>query len=224
MSFAGGKGQAGVYQRIINQMPPHTHYIEAFAGGGSILRLKRPALSSIAIDLDKDVLNQLHAPNLCRVHGDALHYLRIHTYEPGTLVYCDPPYVMSTRRNQRPLYRYEFSDDQHRELLRIVRTIPAMVMVSGYYSEIYAEALRDWRTITFQAVTRGGSLATEYLWCNFPEPQELHDYSFLGENFRERERIKRKVKRWQAKLEKMPMLERYALRSAIASLNDVGQE
>ena len=32
---------------------------------------------------------------------------------------------------------------------------------------------------------------TEYLWCNYPAPMALHDYRYLGKDFRERERIKR---------------------------------
>jgi DNA adenine methylase len=43
----------------------------------------------------------------------------------------------------------------------------------------------------------------------------LHDYRYLGDDFRERERIKRKTKRWTAKLQSMPILERQALLSAI---------
>ncbi|MCZ4283118.1 hypothetical protein O4H49_20200 [Kiloniella laminariae] len=30
MSYPGGKGGAGVYQKIINIMPPHKTYIEGF--------------------------------------------------------------------------------------------------------------------------------------------------------------------------------------------------
>jgi site-specific DNA-adenine methylase len=43
LSYPGGKGGAGVYQAIINQMPPHEVYIEPFLGAGSVLRTKRPA-------------------------------------------------------------------------------------------------------------------------------------------------------------------------------------
>ena len=41
-------------------------------------------------------------------------------------------------------------------------------------------------------MTRGGRLATEWVWMNYPEPIALHDYRYLGEDFREREPIKRK--------------------------------
>jgi DNA adenine methylase len=34
MGYPGGKSGAGVYQTIINLMPPHTVYIEPFLGGG----------------------------------------------------------------------------------------------------------------------------------------------------------------------------------------------
>ena len=32
MTYPGGKNGAGIYQRIINHMPPHETYIEAFLG------------------------------------------------------------------------------------------------------------------------------------------------------------------------------------------------
>jgi DNA adenine methylase len=64
-------------------------------------------------------------------------------------------------------------------------------------------------------VTRSGRVATEHLWFNFPEPVALHDYRFLGQNFRERERIKRKKSRWVNRLKTMPTLERRALLAAL---------
>jgi hypothetical protein len=50
---------------------------------------------------------------------------------------------------------------------------------------------------------------------NYEAPVELHEYRYLGNNFRERERIKRKTKRWTAKLQSMPILERQALLCAM---------
>ena len=61
MPYPGGKGGAGVYQTIINQMPPHAVYIEPFLGGGSVMAAKRPAGLNIGVDLDAEVIAQARA-------------------------------------------------------------------------------------------------------------------------------------------------------------------
>lgn len=141
------------------------------------------------------------------------------------VVYCDPPYLFSTRRSQRRRYMWEASDQAnqgkdeawHRRLLKLLNALPCPVLLSGYDSELYRNTLKapKWRVISYKAPIRGGNVATEFLWCNFPKPHELHDYRYLGTNRRERERIKRKQQRWVAKLKAMPDLERYAILGAI---------
>jgi hypothetical protein len=220
MNYPGGKNGAGTFQRIICQIPPHGVYVEGFLGSGAIMRLKRPAVSSIGIDADRDVLlsAQIWAgtvPGLQLRHADAIRWLASHTLTPDTFVYLDPPYLINTRRSKRLLYRCELTEEDHVRLLAVIRGLRCMVAISGYWSEMYAEALKDWRTISFNVRTRGGTHAREWLWMNYPEPVELHDYSHLGQGFRERERIKRKKGRWTRRLEAMPALERHALLAAI---------
>ena len=117
-----------------------------------------------------------------------------------------PSYGLHETRSKIKLYRHEMSTADHVRLLDILKTLPCMVMISGYYSDLYAKTLQGWHTNTFQAMTRAGRTATEYLWFNFQEPIALHDYRYLGENYRERERIKRKKQRWVTRLETMPYL------------------
>ena len=91
--------------------------------------------------------------------------------------------------------------------------------ISGYWSALYADTLSTWRVCSFQAQTRGG-VVTEYLWCNYPAPTALHDYRYLGKDFRERERIKRITTRWVKRLQKMPLLQRQALLAALAQVDN----
>ena len=105
-----------------------------------------------------------------------------------------------------------------RALVDVLAGLPCAVMVSGYDSPIYdSSPLATWRTIEFNAMTRGG-IAIERLWMNYPEPDALHDLRYLGSNFRERERIKRKKARWQAKLAKLDPLERAAIMECLREL------
>ena len=149
------------------------------------------------------------------VNGDAVRFLRSYNFKGDEFVYADPPYVMSSRSTQRAIYRYEYSDQDHVELLACLRALPCPVMLSGYASSLYDELLADWHTHTFEAQTRGGGMATEWLWMNYPTPVALHDYRYLGDNFRERERIKRKKQRWVNRLNRMDVLERRALLAAL---------
>ena len=146
---------------------------------------------------------------------DAIDFLRAESFTSKDLIYCDPPYLLSTRRSKH-IYDHEMTDGQHTELLDVLKVLPAMVLISGYNSRLYSHKLGQWRRFAFQTVSRGGSHRTEWVWANFPEPLYLHDYRYLGSNFRERERIGRKKKRWLGKLENMPNLERQALLGAIA--------
>lgn len=226
MGYDGGKGGAGVVQQIVNQIPPHRTYIECFLGDGQVLRAKRPAERSIGVELDAQVLAERwrgdEVPGLTLVCEDAITYLRDYPWCGGEFVYLDPPYLMTARSAQRPIYRCEFgSIDQHRALLALLRALPCPVAISGYASWLYEMELAGWRVLTFQTVKRSGEVGTEYLWMSYPPPLELHDYRFLGGNFRERERIKRKRERWKARLRSMPALERHAL---LAAIDEVRQD
>lgn len=52
---------------------------------------------------------------------------------------------------------------------------------------------------------------------NYQLPEVLHDFQYLGKNFREREKIKRKVTRTIGRLNRMAAVERSAIISAIVN-------
>jgi len=226
-NYPGSKGGSGVWQRIISEMPPHRVYIEPFLGSGVVLRNKLPAPITIAGDASSQAIQDLKAQlpyaGVTAFCGDARALLESRSFQGDELVFCDPPYLMETRSCLRPLYEHEFSTRQeHLSLLRLLKGLPCAVMVSGYANALYARELADWRVMMIPTIKRSGASATECLWLNFPRPAKLHDYRFLGNNFRERERIKKKIRRWRARLARMDHLERACLLSAVNAENDVG--
>jgi site-specific DNA-adenine methylase len=217
MHYPGGKGQYGIYQKIINLMPPHEVYIETHLGGGGVMRNKRPAMSNIGIEPDPKTIrmwDNYNEINIELIQADAATYLKSYRFRGNELVYCDPPYLRETRKKHKALYKYEYTYEQHKELLKAIKSLPCMVMISGYKSPLYTKALDGWNTYSFEAGCHHG-MATEYIWMNYPAPVELHDYRYLGDTFRERERLKKITENMIRRFRTMPVLQRHALLAAI---------
>lgn len=210
MRYPGGKGRC--YQQIINLLPPHNTYIESHLGGGAVMRHKQPSSRNIGIDIDDRVIAKWRAeyPGACDlVNADANTFLRNYPFCGGELVYCDPPYLSSTRRRNK-VYRFDYTESDHEELLVTLRALPCMVVLSGYASSLYQSLLSGWHQINFPAKTHAG-LRTETVWINFERPKRLHDPRYMGKTFREREVIKRRHARLKSRLTRLPPAERHAL-------------
>jgi DNA adenine methylase len=86
-----------------------------------------------------------------------------------TLFYLDPPYVRSTRRTaDRNGYAHEMKDDDHRELAERLHRSEAMIVISGYPSELYDDELYPgWQRVTRTAYADAKKRQrTEVLWLN----------------------------------------------------------
>ena len=225
-TYPGGKGGSGVYQKIISLMPKHRAYIECFLGNGSILRYKKPASVNVGIEIDGEIIKQFWSEplqaNFSIYNDDVIKFLKIplplRFDDKDILIYLDPPYLKSVRQSNRQIYRYELmSEKEHIELLEILLTLDNNVMISGYDSPLYNRILKDWRKVSFTGISRAGA-TTEVVWMNFDEPLELHDYSYLGDDYRQRENIKRQKQRWISKLKNMDPQKRYLFLSAFEEL------
>jgi DNA adenine methylase len=91
----------------------------------------------------------------------------------NTLFYCDPPYVHETRSTTGE-YKFEMTQDQHRELLDVLAGIEGKFMLSGYPSELYQEwevrygwKRHDYLIDNKAAAGKVKEKKTECLWCNF---------------------------------------------------------
>lgn len=235
--YPGGKDGAGVFQRLVNEVPPHDVWVSAFLGDCALLRRKRPAAVNVGIDLDSTAVARFAGsevangrPGVQLYRCDGIEWLRFafdldRVGGPGdraavvarfgvpagrVFVYVDPPYLRETRKNGKRLYRCEMSEADHCRLLAVVRVLPCLVMVSHYACPMYDSALGAWRSFEFRAWTRGG-WATEKVWCNYPKPERLHDARWLGGTKREREKFARRRRNLREKLLRLSAVERQSI-------------
>jgi DNA adenine methylase len=92
---------------------------------------------------------------------------------PETLHYCDPPYLHETRTAKGVYGPHEMTEADHRELLRVLRSVRGKVVLSGYPSVLYDKALADWTCHRFDLANhaaggRSKRRMTEIVWTNFP--------------------------------------------------------
>jgi DNA adenine methylase len=215
-SYFGSKATSGLCQPIIALMPPHDTYIETHLGGGAILRRKPPALRNIAIDLDPKPLAAFNCDYpVEKVQGCAHGFLSAYEYRGRELVYCDPPYLHHIRTSGRR-YRFDYEEQDHVELLKLLKELPCSVILSGYPSNLYDELLPDWRTLELQVMNQGG-VRTEKLWFNFT-PDRVHWPRYAGKNFTDRQRIKRKAQNWAKRYQGLPPAERLAVLSSMMAV------
>ena len=228
-SYFGGKGGAGVYQTIINHIPPHDIYFEPFLGHGAIICAKKPApLYNIGCELDTQIVDLWRLAKINKKHNFMVHLKNgidfleeacsniIYTdLGRNVFVYADPPYLHETRKSMRKRYAHEMSREDHIRLLTILVKLPFNVAISCYDNSLYTQYLKGWQKVTFRATTRRGT-AIECLYMNYPAPVTLHDYHFLGSDYRDRERIRKKIERHVDGLKRLPVHERNAIIEAIS--------
>ena len=130
-------------------------------------------------------------------------------------MYCDPPYLHKTRSSTRR-YRFDYREQDHVELLKILKGLSCSVILSGYPSTLYDEQLTGLNTIELQVMNQGG-VRTEKLWFNFT-PDRVHWCRYAGKNFTDRQRIKRKAESWGKRYQALPRPERLALLSSIMAV------
>ena len=107
---------------------------------------------------------------------------------PGTLLYCDPPYVLEARKGE--LYSFEMTEQDHKDLVVLLLNHPAMVMISGYNHPIYTVLeMSGWTkrefemtTIISNARTTEGKRKkrTEVLWHNKKAEDNLQQMSLFS--------------------------------------------
>ena len=97
----------------------------------------------------------------------------------NVFIYADPPYIQSTRSGR--IYAHEMKDQDHIELLELLKKHSGSVMISGYENEIYSDLLEGWHTEKQIANCEGGQKREEIIWMNY-KPADKQASLFEGHN------------------------------------------
>lgn len=82
-----------------------------------------------------------------------------------TLIYLDPPYLQSLRKKN--IYKEELSDQQHLEMLDLIKKSKSKIILSGYDNDLYNTELCDWIVVEKATTAQFGIFRVEKLWMNF---------------------------------------------------------
>lgn len=231
--YNGGKSGNGVYQTIINLIPPMSFFISPFVGNGGVeRRINLPGISMFfdtnktVVDAWKvalkgytkknpgkkiDVINQNGLKAIGAYKGN----------EKTTFIFCDPPYLFDTRVSQQKLYgEHEWQYNDHVMFLTLLKRCTCNVMVTHPPHILYENMLQGWSVKDYTFIDSSGQKRFDRIWYNYPTPTILQDYTHLGADYRERELVKNKTARHMAKLKRLPDVERNAILSAV--INEYG--
>ena len=218
--YPGNKSVKGLYHLIINNIPPHKHYYELFAGSAEIARRKAPAQLNVINDVNKKVYRKLlkysvqHPELGWNVMNDSvLNFLPLFTdtkkVSKADFIYLDPPYLDCDVYEQGHEYYF------HKSILQYLVKLPCNIMISHYEHPVYDELLQiGWRKKTFETYYRR-KYVVEAIYMNYPEPEKLHDYSFLGADCWERQLMKRRLNGYLKGLRSLSVVERSRIIEAI---------
>lgn len=105
---------------------------------------------------------------------DAVEAIRHYANGPDAVIYADPPYLGTTRSGIGGYHHDAPDEEHHRDLAKALHETDALVVVSGYASELYDELFGDWHRIDVRVLEAAGVRSagdprahrTETLWLN----------------------------------------------------------
>ena len=93
---------------------------------------------------------------------------------PDVFMYIDPPYLWKTRTAKQ--YRHEMTDADHEQLLRELLTTQAMIMISGYETDMYNDILKGWHKEQFRSHAEYGGSRIETVWMNYERQFTIQEF------------------------------------------------
>ena len=124
-----------------------------------------------------DTFKLYHLPRICERLKDVeirnQHVIDlVHEVDSAdTLFYCDPPYLPSTRSVPKA-YSVEMTEGEHLLLSEVLKEAKGKIVLSGYYSNLYAKHYKGWNMVAKEVANHAGQAKkkerrVECLWMNF---------------------------------------------------------
>ena len=100
----------------------------------------------------------------------------------NVLIYCDPPYMLSTRHGKQ--YRCEMDEQDHEQLLEALKAHKGYVIISGYETEMYDSILSGWNKYDTTVYSQVCSKKKEIIWMNYDPPKKQITLEFDGGGYK----------------------------------------
>jgi DNA adenine methylase len=89
--------------------------------------------------------------------------------------YCDPPYPKECRSGKNDDYEHDFTDDDHRDLARLLNAIKGKAMISSYDCPLMRELYAGWTKVELPTKKNGlrSDNVIECIWMNYTPPTTI---------------------------------------------------
>ena len=214
-NYIGNKGGQTILPVLANLIPQSKRYFSFFLGGGG-LEFSKDFKHLNWVVSDKALQSQLHASSMAKaVYKSYEALVAENKFTSDDFIFCDPPYLFSTRLSQKQYYIHEFNETDHVQFLLTIIALDSKILITHPQCELYDRYLNGWEKLNFGYQTRGGwfedCIYVNYDWRNLP----LVTYNYLGGNRTTRQQIKRKRQSLVSKFNQLSYHEQQAFLAEI---------
>jgi hypothetical protein len=211
VNYVGNKGGQGIKEQLFNFVPKSERYFSLFYGMGGFENLPEFKNVNWIISEKNPKLQSLAAASNHETYSDYRSIAEKYNFTSADFIFCDPPYLHSTRRNGKTYYKFEWDVYEHKEFLDYISGCSAKVLITHPSCSLYDNCLEAWYKHEFRYMSRQGWFE-DCIWTNFiPGYVELHTYNYLGQCRTERQQIKRQRANFLSKFNSLPFHQKMAI-------------
>ena len=210
-NYVGSKGGLIIKSFLFNYVPKVKRYFSLFYGKGSFENLQEFDNVNWICSEKNTELQLFSSMTAVIAYLDYKYLIEENVFTADDFLFCDPPYMFSTRLSGQKYYKHEFTENDHILFLNLIKDIPAKILITHPKNELYTSMLPGWNCVEFSYQTRNGTF-TDAIYFNYASGDiELLTYDYLGKDFIDRQRIKRKNKNLIKKIKNLSFHERMML-------------